>query len=825
MKMGSIRSGTQAAGIIFVLAIMVFMAGLWRTHWARSLQAAVAAPPPRPVLAASIGTGPTTIEVSDAVLHENVKRLGVNLGGQTFFDSLQTLKNLIVRNPGFEGQQWQSVLLCGTPGVNSCTGGANSSFWPEGFLDGGTYEVISGAAQGMRGTIVHSSVSNSHFGSTIQFSPSARTPAGGDYIVVRKFTPGDPTAGWGPQASGGATLTAEYKDLSPSTPGKQALRIDARGPGQYVALKSYFDTTDGRSFVQLRGPYTVRFRAKLVSGNSRMGVSMRRLWAGGTPMFSKNVDLDGQWRDYAFNFTADEPRQAVGGVMFTIQVEGAEVLLDDVSVEEATSNGTAFRTAAVAALQRLRPGVLRYMDSGQDFGADLDNMLAPASARDRTGWNLFLSKSEDTPLGLNDFLVLCEKIHAEPWYTIQIGWSEDEVRGLMEFLGGPVTTKYGAARAALGHPEPWTKTFPMIHLELGNETWNTAFPGGALPDPVAYGQRATTIFRVVRGSPWFGTGRFDLVVDGQVGDTYRTRTILDNAEGVDTIDIGPYQFNVFDDDSSTENVFGPMFAEPEMMDSSPDGFVPKQVKAAAKAKHPAKLAVYETNIDTVEGKVGQASLDLNVPSMGAGLAAMDHMLLMLRDDGITVQSTFQLGGGSYRFNNTAGLDKDERSPIWALVVDMGGATDRVRPEFLAQEMVNEAIRPTMLETRTSGTDPTWDQARSPNDGVELNGAHELQSFAFSDAQTNSLIVLNLSRSSAHDVVLSGLCSPHGLVTIKTLTSKKITDSNEHEDKVNVVSREERDVMPGKSKFTLLPFSMTVLSSSNQGCMPSAKASR
>jgi hypothetical protein len=57
------------------------------------------------------------------------------------------------------------------------------------------------------------------------------------------------------------------------------------------------------------------------------------------------------------------------------------------------------------------------------------------------------------------------------------------------------------------------------------------------------------------------------------------------------------------------------------------------------------------------------------------------------------------------------------------------------------------------------------------------------------------------------------------VAVETLTSAKITDTNEHEDKVKIVDREQHDVLPGKSAFTLPPFSMTSLSSASHGCVP------
>ena len=771
------------------------------------------APPPAPV-----ATGPTVVDVSSVVIRQRVKRLGMNLGGENFYDSQQILKNLVSRNPGFEGQQWQTVMRCDQVSPTSCTDAGHSGNWPQGFLDQGSYEIISGAGQGQTGTISHSTLASEHVGVTITFAQPAKLLAANDTIKVRSVKPGNATAGWSPQANGGATITTEFTDLSPRTTGTQAVRLNASGAGQEASLNQYFDSIPGRSYLQFRGAYVIRFRAKAVAGRKAVSVYLQRPTMGPwTPLFKQNVLLTSDWKDYTLQFHAAEAASNVGTLMFGFTVSEAEVLLDDVSLTEAGSNGTAFRNDVVATLQRLNPGVLRYMDSGNNFGSDLDNMLAPEEARQRSGFNKYLSESDDIPVGLHDFLVLCEKIGAEPWYTMQIGMSEKEAAGIMQYLGGSTATKYGATRAALGHPLPWTQTFPVIHLEYGNEAWNEAQPGASIPDPEVYAARASTIFRIMRASPEYAAGRFDLIADGQAVNTFMTAKILEKIEGADTIDIAPYFFHTFNDDSSLEHIFGPMFAQPQMLDSAPEGYVHKQANAAATALHPVRLAVYETNIDAVTGTVGQASVNATVPSLGAGIAAVDHMLLMLRDLGVTVQNTFTLTGGGYHFTNTAGRDPGETSPVWSVVVDMGGATNRVRPSFLAQMLANQAIGKQMLATRINGSDPTWDQPRSPNDNVELERARELQSFAFTSPQTSTLIVFNLSRSGAHSIGLSGDCAPQGAVTVKTLTATAMTDNNEQSDKVKVVSREEQ-VTPGSSTFSLPPFSMTTLSSKRpDGC--------
>jgi hypothetical protein len=53
---------------------------------------------------------------------------------------------------------------------------------------------------------------------------------------------------------------------------------------------------------------------------------------------------------------------------------------------------------------------------------------------------------------------------------------------------------------------------------------------------------------------------------------------------------------------------------------------------------------------------------------------------------------------------------------------MGGQTNLRRPQFLAEQLANTAILPTMLAISVTGANPTWDQPKSANDDVSLDKA-------------------------------------------------------------------------------------------------------
>jgi alpha-L-arabinofuranosidase len=760
------------------------------------------------------GAGVTDIAIGANAIQTGVKHLGMNLGGQNYYDSGQMLRDLSFNNPGFEGETWQSILRCKTLTATSCTDGNEWTQWPADFLKGAQFEAISGSARGVTGTVLASEPANSQIkdkGVTIDFAALSKPIAAGDFLLVKKSIPGNAQDGWWTSASGGATFSTEFTDLAPNSPGKQALRVSAAGAGQWASVNSYFDSTAGHSFLQLKGSYHLAFRAKGVAGNKQLQLSVRRQVPNGSDVFfTKEVHLSDKWQDYKFDFSASEDGSQIGTIALSFSLSGAEMLLDDATLTEGSKsaeNPTAFRDVVVATLKQLHPGILRYHD-GDHLGSSFDNMIAPPFARLRAGFTQQFALQGAVPLGLHEFLQLCQVIGAEPWFNMPAGMSPEESRNLIEYLSGPASTPYGAKRVALGQAAPWTTVFPVIHLELGNEEWNTiTFPGASMPDAAAYGQRAKEVFLAARSSPYYQPAKIDLVIGSFVLIPDWTKQELAHSGGYDSVAVAAYLYGRLDDDSSTEALFGPMFAAPEMIDTRPTSYLVQQAKVAKAANPPAALSIYELNIGADSGSIPQASVDKTVPSVAAGLMVADHMLMMIRDLGIKNESLWELPGYGNHFRNSKGT-QNETTPIFGTVVDMGGPTNLRRPQFLAEQLANTAILPTMLPTTLSGANPTWNQPLSKNDDVQLPHAHFLQTFAFTDGARHSLIVFNLSRANPLPVTFSGSSAPSGTVEISRLTANNITDSNETTSKVAVVSSTVSSFTP-QTPYSLPPFSMTV----------------
>jgi hypothetical protein len=748
------------------------------------------------------GQTPTNIQVTSTIQQPAVHRLGVNLGDQNFYDSGQMLKNLVFRNPGFEAMKYRSILNCSAVSATTCTDSTPWSPQPTAFWTGATYQVISGASTGKTGKVISSTknpASCSGCGQIVKFDQTL-TLAIGDYVVVTNSFAGNGDQGWWDSVAGGASISTESTDLSPNTPGKQALRINAAGTGQWAAINQYFDTTQGISFLQLNGNYQITFRAKGIGGSNSLNVSMGRTTAGSTAYINRGVTLTNTWQDYTFNFSASENGSASGSVQLSFSAYQAGIELDDVSVTQTNSdpaNTTVFRDEVVNTLKALHPGTLRMMASHAGLGADIPDQLALPFARYREGYLLGSTELDDIPYGIPEFLELCSTVSADPWITIPTATTPQEMTELVEYLSGTGADPYSAARIQRGQLTPWTKVFTQIHIELGNENWNNDLAGQTI-GLSAYPQWANTVFAAARHTTGYVPASFDLILNGFAANPWYNQQLLKSATQQDTIDIAPYLLLSANNEAQSTQ-FGALFAEPEIFDG-PGGIVPQTMQYAATAPHPTKVSVYETNVSPIEGSITQTQLNNLAPSIGAGVATAEHMLQMMRD-GVLYQNAFALPQFSVQRSD------QKTVKLWGMVVDMG-TTNRRRPQFLSQALANEVIGGKMLQTLQTGANPTWNQPLS-SDGVQLTGAHNLQSFAFQNGTAKSIIIFNLSQTAALPVTFSGVNAPAGTVTLQQLTSASILDNNETTDKVSATTSTLPSFSPAKA-LSLPPFSMTIL---------------
>jgi hypothetical protein len=761
------------------------------------------------MLLAGAAWADTTITISTNVVTPDVRRLGLDIAMINYYDSGQLLKELVFNNPGFEGLLFSSVIQLG---AGTATNGVESmpfTSWPSGFWAGASYEFIYGAVKGRTGTIVactnpRDPGANTN-GMAYAFGDSGAPPAAGDWMILRKTVIGDEGIGgnawqgWSAATTNGGWLASERADLPANTLGRQCVRLTATNAGAQATVSAAFDSWRTARFILMDGPFRLAFKAKGAGGANQLLVSLRR---GSEPHFiNQTVQLTNDWRDYTISFTAAETNTGPALVLLRFgPVNQSALLLDDVSLRQTDgdpANVSEFRDPVVAAIDGLRPGFLRY-PNWQHYGDSLDNALAPPFARMRTEYGAYATSRPNIQLGLHDFLVLCESRGCNPWFSTPIVCSTGEYANLMEYFGGPTNTPYGARRAALGHPEPWTDVFSTLYVEFGNESWNPVFRGGALFDVYAFGARGNELFGAARSSPWYDPAKFLFVLGEQAVSPWRLGRVHQASTNHDLMCVGPYLLSQLDSFATQEEIYGPLYAEPEWWCRG-NGFLQQHYTNLQASSRPVPLAVYEFNLNVPNGNPSQAACDSYQATIGGSLAVAHMMLLMLHDQHVRDQGLFSLAG----FESPA---TGHTSALWSVVHDMG-VTDRKRPQYLAARMENDALAGDMISTAHAGDDPTWTVTNLNR--VSFANAHCLHSYAFATRTNCSLIVFNLSRSNALPVRFAGYHPPRGTVQMQRLSSPNITDHNERSNVVAIAYSTITNFDPAAT-FALPPFSMTLL---------------
>jgi alpha-N-arabinofuranosidase len=112
---------------------------------------------------------------------------------------------------------------------------------------------------------------------------------------------------------------------------------------------------------------------------------------------------------------------------------------------------------------------IRYNGSMVDVGADTylyrwKKMISPVDERRicfRSGFNPYATHS----FGLIEILKVAEAIGAQAMVGMSMDETSEDIRDFVEYVNGPVTSKWGALRAQHGHPAPYN----LKYIQVDNE--------------------------------------------------------------------------------------------------------------------------------------------------------------------------------------------------------------------------------------------------------------------------------------------------------------------------------------------------------------------
>ena len=250
-------------------------------------------------------------------------------------------------------------------------------------------------------------------------------------------------------------------------------RVDAL-PGGGVANDGYFGIAvkDGARYrlsVALRGDVKGPVEVALQS----LGKTLASGAIGG---------IGPEWKTFKLTLTASGTDPDAKLVFRAPQ--GGTFYLDCVSLFPCDTYGKSglFRKDLMERLAALKPSFVRFPGGCWVEGATMAEAYrwkqTIGNVWDRrTQWNIWGYWSSNG-VGFHEYLVLCEELGAKALFCINCGMSHKGVVPLdkmdefvqdaldcIEYANGPVTSKWGAVRAANGHPAP----FNLRYLEIGNE--------------------------------------------------------------------------------------------------------------------------------------------------------------------------------------------------------------------------------------------------------------------------------------------------------------------------------------------------------------------
>jgi alpha-L-arabinofuranosidase len=319
-----------------------------------------------------------------------------------------------------------------------------------------------------------------------------------EMVKNRSFEFAQPMMGWEDKVigdSGGSILivnrgggsNARYAEVSVSN-----------GKGSYVLTNEGFR---GMGFEQGH-QYNFSMMAHGVEGNIK--ISVQAVDENGKSIGKALIgEAKGDWKTYQASFTANE---TVAKAKLNVIFEGkGKAEIDMISLFPADTwkhRANGLRADIVQKLADLKPGFMRFPGGCIVEGRDLANRYqwknTVGNVADRkliiNRWNLEM-KDHQTPdyfqsfgLGFYEYFQLCEDIGAAPLPILNCGmacqYNSAEVVSisridpfiqdaldLIEFANGSTDTRWGALRAAMGHPEP----FGLTMIGIGNEQWGEQY--------------------------------------------------------------------------------------------------------------------------------------------------------------------------------------------------------------------------------------------------------------------------------------------------------------------------------------------------------------
>jgi alpha-N-arabinofuranosidase len=212
------------------------------------------------------------------------------------------------------------------------------------------------------------------------------------------------------------------------------------------------------------------FWMKSTEFDGRVTVALQADDAEGKNYASAEIRVgSGDWKKYDFALT---PVKTDPLAKFVVLFHGrGRLWLDQLSLLPGDAVEVV-RDDVFQSVKALRPAFIRW--PGGNVAQDYHWAWGIGPRDQRFTWTNLSWGNEPEPgdFGTDEFIRFCLKLGAEPSLTVNVegrGATAEEAAAWVEYTNGPVSTKYGAMRAANGNAEP----FHVKYWEIGNEIWGS----------------------------------------------------------------------------------------------------------------------------------------------------------------------------------------------------------------------------------------------------------------------------------------------------------------------------------------------------------------
>lgn len=660
------------------------------------------------------GTTKTVQVTLGGTTGNNALPLGINIGQMTEYAQANTINNMITSGGSFE-------LGIGRILVHISNGGGSSTrqlvvdadwVWDQVSMASAIGQKLvgsTGANMGRSWTITNmqaqTDASGNRTGKAVitVASDLASSPAYGDsfYVEIRNYARlplADQISGYGDYSVS--------RDNAVAYLGKASAKITfGAGPASnnYASLQYYLgaDATAGRNVLQQGHIYVLSFYAMTTTPGATAHLSLYQARNGGATSIA--LIADGQWHKYSLTVSATNPVVYENGIVgLAFNGAAGSINLDVVHLTDLTDQISPTSTLSKTIENLIKDynfGQLRFWHPSLRF-TDLDSIIGNPDARPTLVGPF---DTYDPQFGLPEMLQLAKDTNTAPWLVLPTTWSQQEIHNLMEYLGGAVTSTYGAKRAADGHAGSWFDDLPSLKIEAGNESWNSTFYPNSYVPFETYFDRAENMFQAFKADPLYAAvkSKITLIVNGWQWVPWYTQQAVLLTPSADAVDVSAYTGGP-NTEMPLANLLGGALAEHISED---------------KYDYPASIFgkpvyVYEEAPGELNNTLTAQTESDYATSLGAGLTVAHNAMILARDYGITNQNMFTL---IQRGNNEP---EGYALGHFGLFADMTTADTNPRPTALAAKLLNNATGKIITSSLSAGwaidsTNPLNDADTTP----------------------------------------------------------------------------------------------------------------